>query len=78
MAGKCLDAFGAQTANGTRIILWDCNGGTNQQWTFRSDGAIAGIASGRCLTPTGGSVTNNTLIILSDCNGQAYQRWTRS
>ena len=31
----CLDANGAGTANGTKIILWSCNGGTNQQWTVR-------------------------------------------
>ena len=34
--GMCLDANGAGTANGTKIILWDCNGGANQRWSFRS------------------------------------------
>ncbi|MGW7259165.1 RICIN domain-containing protein [Streptomyces sp. NPDC054834] len=31
--GKCLDATGRGTANGTRTEIWDCNGGANQQWT---------------------------------------------
>jgi alpha-L-fucosidase len=31
-SGKCLDAYGAGTANGTRIVLWTCNGGANQKW----------------------------------------------
>ncbi|WP_199199185.1 RICIN domain-containing protein [Amycolatopsis sp. CA-128772] len=31
-AGRCLDASGAGTANGTKVILWTCNHGANQQW----------------------------------------------
>ncbi len=31
--GLCLDASGAGTANGTKVILWTCNGGANQRWT---------------------------------------------
>ena len=29
----CVDANGAGTANGTKIILWSCNGQGNQQWS---------------------------------------------
>ncbi|MFC4110837.1 ricin-type beta-trefoil lectin domain protein, partial [Micromonospora zhanjiangensis] len=35
-SGLCLDANAAGTANGTKLILWTCNGGTNQQWSLRS------------------------------------------
>ncbi|WP_344474485.1 RICIN domain-containing protein [Glycomyces algeriensis] len=31
----CLDAESRGTANGTRIVLWTCNGGGNQTWTLR-------------------------------------------
>ena len=31
--GKCLDVNGGATADGTKIQLWTCNGGANQQWT---------------------------------------------
>ncbi|MEU1851530.1 RICIN domain-containing protein [Streptomyces sp. NPDC019990] len=34
-SGLCLDANAGGTANGTRAILWSCNGGTNQQWALR-------------------------------------------
>jgi hypothetical protein len=34
-SGLCLDANGAATANGTKIIFWSWNGGSNQQWTLR-------------------------------------------
>jgi len=32
-SGLCLDVYGARTANGTQVILWTCNGATNQRWT---------------------------------------------
>ena len=31
-SGKCLDDPNFNTANGTQLELWTCNGGTNQQW----------------------------------------------
>ena len=34
-SGLCLDAESAGTANGTRVILWACAGGSNQRWTIR-------------------------------------------
>ncbi|WP_020524935.1 ThuA domain-containing protein [Catelliglobosispora koreensis] len=33
-SGKCLDANGGSSANGTQLILWACHGGTNQRWTL--------------------------------------------
>ena len=32
--GKCLDANGGSSANGTQLIIWTCHGGTNQRWTL--------------------------------------------
>ena len=31
-SGKCLDDPNSNTANGTQLVLWACNGGANQQW----------------------------------------------
>ena len=31
--GKCIGPDGAATADGTRLILWFCDGGANQRWT---------------------------------------------
>lgn len=36
VSGKCLDDPGSSTVDGTRLELWDCNGGANQQWTLHS------------------------------------------
>ena len=33
-SGLCMDATGRGTSNGTKVIIWTCNGQTNQQWTM--------------------------------------------
>ena len=33
-SGRCLDAAGGGSANGTRLIILDCNGGANQRWVL--------------------------------------------
>ncbi|WP_279633848.1 RICIN domain-containing protein [Microbispora triticiradicis] len=33
-SGLCIDASGAATANGTKLQLYSCHGGTNQKWTW--------------------------------------------
>ncbi|MFJ5972549.1 glycoside hydrolase [Streptomyces sp. NPDC093060] len=32
-SGKCLDVSGQATADGSKVILYSCNGGTNEAWT---------------------------------------------
>lgn len=73
--GKCLDATGGGTANGTKIEMWDCNGGSNQQWQAY-DGGYRNPVSGRCLDDPGASTTDGTQLVLWDCNGGANQKWT--
>ena len=36
-SGKCLDATGGSSADGTQLHIWTCHGGTNQRWTLRRD-----------------------------------------
>jgi hypothetical protein len=33
-AGKCLDANGGSSGNGTQLIIWTFHGGTNHRWTL--------------------------------------------
>jgi hypothetical protein len=73
LAGKCVDVTGGSTTNGTRVILWTCNGGTNQNWTVGTDGTVRAL--GKCLNVTGNGTANNTAIDLWDCNGGANQQW---
>jgi hypothetical protein len=72
-SSKCVDDSGLSTANGTKIQLWDCNGGANQQWTVESDGTLR--VYGKCMDITGANYSNGTNIELWDCNGGANQQW---
>lgn len=77
VAGKCLDANGRGTANGTKVILYTCNGQPNQQWKLNIDGSITGVQSGLCLDVSGAATANSSLAQLWTCNGQNNQKWTR-
>jgi hypothetical protein len=34
VSGRCLDDPAFNTTNGTQLDIWDCNGGSNQQWAI--------------------------------------------
>jgi hypothetical protein len=36
---QCLDVPGASRENGAKLIVWNCNGGKNQNWRYRVPGA---------------------------------------
>jgi Glycosyl hydrolase family 59/Ricin-type beta-trefoil lectin domain/Concanavalin A-like lectin/glucanases superfamily len=72
-SGKCVDDNGQSTANGTKIQMWDCNGGPSQQWTIEPDGTL--WIYGKCMDITGGGTGNGTLVELWDCNGGTNQQW---
>lgn len=76
---QCLDANDNGTSSGTKVQLWTCNGGTNQQWRTNPDGTITGVQSGLCLDVTGGDKpagnVNGTQVELWTCNGGANQQW---
>ncbi|MFW6693004.1 ricin-type beta-trefoil lectin domain protein [Streptomyces sp. MAR4 CNX-425] len=74
LAGKCLDVAGANTANGTAVQLYDCNGTAAQHWTVGSDGTIRAL--GKCLDAAAAGTANGTRVQLWDCNGTSAQRWS--
>jgi beta-glucanase (GH16 family) len=75
-SGRCIDVPNGNSADGTRIQLWDCNGSTAQRWTFNSDGTLRAL--GKCFDPAGGALANGTPIQLVTCNGNPVQRFTLS
>jgi O-glycosyl hydrolase len=75
-SAKCVDDNGQSSANGTKIQVWDCNGGANQSWTVASNGTVQ--VFGKCLDITGASTANGALIELWQCNGGANQQWQAS
>ncbi|PYC87380.1 glucosylceramidase, partial [Streptomyces tateyamensis] len=72
--GKCVDVAGANSANGTAVQLYDCNGTGAQQWTVPGDGTLRAL--GKCLDLTSGGTANGTQAQLYDCNGTGAQQWT--
>jgi lysophospholipase L1-like esterase len=73
IAGKCLDASGGSSANGTPVDIWTCDGSAGQKWSGRSDGTLRAL--GKCLDATARGTANGTKIELWDCNGGTNQQW---
>ncbi|KUM76123.1 family 43 glycosylhydrolase [Streptomyces curacoi] len=52
-SGKCLDVNGGNTADGTNIFQWTCNGGTNQKWKVEDLGddtnRLVNVATGKVM-----------------------------
>ncbi|MFS8197450.1 ThuA domain-containing protein [Streptomyces sp. CWNU-52B] len=72
--GKCLDIDNAQTADGTKVQIWTCNGSAAQKWTVPTDGTLRAL--GKCLDISGGATADGTKIQLWTCNGTGAQTWT--
>jgi len=72
-SGRCVDVSGSAT-NGTQAQLWDCNGGTNQRWTYTANRQLT-LNGNRCLDANGQGTSSGTAVIVWDCNGQANQQW---
>ncbi|MEY9964376.1 glucosylceramidase [Streptacidiphilus sp. MAP12-16] len=71
--GKCVDIAGANSANGTAVQLYDCNGTAAQSWTVASDGSLQAL--GKCMDLTSAGTANGTQVQLYDCNGTGAQKW---
>jgi O-glycosyl hydrolase len=76
-SGKCLDVPGGATANSTRVSIWSCNGGTNQQWVATAAGELR-VYGTTCLDALGQATAAGSPVGIYDCNGGANQRWTRN
>ncbi|MCW2861791.1 MAG: Chitinase [Actinoallomurus sp.] len=72
--GKCVDVAGANSAIGTQVQLYTCNGTSAQQWTVGTDGTIRAL--GKCLDVAGANSANGTKVQIYDCNGTTAQSWT--
>jgi glucosylceramidase len=74
LAGKCIDVAGANSADGTAVQLYDCNGSGAQQWTRPGDGTLRAL--GKCLDVAAGSTADGAVTQLYTCNGSGAQQWT--
>lgn len=73
LAGKCVDVAAANSANGTQVQLYDCNGTAAQQWTVGSDGTLRAL--GKCLDVKDNGTADGTPVQLWDCTGGPNQKW---
>jgi beta-glucosidase len=71
--GLCLDVRSANSADGTPVQVYTCNGTGAQKWTVAANGTIQAL--GKCLDLTGGGTANGTLVDLYTCNGTGAQVW---
>lgn len=74
-ASRCLDVNGANQNNGTRVIIWDCHGATNQQWTTTAANELR-VFGGKCLDALNHATTPGSPVGIWDCGGGTNQKWT--
>ncbi|MFC9329223.1 ricin-type beta-trefoil lectin domain protein [Kitasatospora sp. NPDC057015] len=72
ITGKCADDNGNSNANGTKVQIWDCNGGASQKWTVT--GSAIQI-NGKCLDVTAQGTANGSPVEIWDCHGGTNQQW---
>jgi hypothetical protein len=73
-SGRCIDINNSVSDNGTQAQLWDCNGQTNQKWTYTSSKQLQ-IYGNKCLDAYNNGASNGTAAVIWDCNGQTNQQW---
>jgi poly(3-hydroxybutyrate) depolymerase len=70
-SGRCMDVTGANSANGTQLIVWDCHTNANQQ--FAQSGQALQVL-GKCLDAPN-NAASGTRTQIWDCHGGANQQW---
>jgi chitinase len=76
--GKCIDARSG-TTNGTRILIYPCDGSGRQQFHYNAARrTIVNPATGRCLEVISARTNNGASLAIYDCGGGANQIWTVS
>jgi endo-1,4-beta-xylanase len=71
-SGRCIDVPNSSHNNGTRVQLWDCNGGSNQTWTYNSNKQLV-VYGNMCLDAAGSG--NGSGIQIYSCWTGANQQW---
>ncbi|MBE8520922.1 ricin-type beta-trefoil lectin domain protein [Amycolatopsis sp. H6(2020)] len=66
-SARCIDI------DGTIAGIWDCDGGTDQAWTFTAAGELK--ANGLCVDAEKGGTTAGTKLLAWTCHGGANQKF---
>jgi hypothetical protein len=75
--GMCLNDK-ANGGSGSKVILYSCNGGSNEKWTELANGELKLQAHGGtlCLDDPAYSTRNGTQMIVYTCKDSANQKWS--
>ncbi|GAB2883792.1 non-reducing end alpha-L-arabinofuranosidase family hydrolase [Streptomyces deserti] len=73
-SNRCLDVPGAAQTDGTNLQIWDCHGGTNQQWTLTDNNQLT-VYGSKCLDVPGHTTAAGTRPVIWSCNGGTNQQW---
>jgi mannosyl-oligosaccharide alpha-1,2-mannosidase len=77
-AGRSLDVSGSSLADGGAVIIWDANGGANQQWIVTTTAGFSRLTarhSGKVLEVPGSSTANGAALGQWAHNGTNTQQW---
>ncbi|PFH48479.1 carbohydrate-binding module family 13 protein [Amanita thiersii Skay4041] len=74
---KCLDVTEGQNVDGTKLQIWTCGtGNQNQQWFYTGDNRLAWTNHGKCMDLTSGNQSDGNRIQIWSCtNNNANQIW---
>jgi hypothetical protein len=76
-SAQCLDIDHAITADGSNVIQWPCNGGSNQRWSYdNTSGLIRSMQDPHYCLDNSGNYDNGANIMIWSCNGNSNQRFT--
>ncbi|MGW1290166.1 non-reducing end alpha-L-arabinofuranosidase family hydrolase, partial [Streptomyces sp. NPDC002586] len=73
-SGRCLDVPNASQTDGTYPQIWDCSGGTNQQWTWTDSNQLT-VYGNKCLDVPDHATAAGTQVQIWTCSGGANQQW---
>lgn len=77
--GKCVDVSGATYSNGTALIQFGCNNGTNQHFVYTAEGQLRPQGDNRfCADVDGGKGKQQARLHIWDCDGGESERWAIS
>jgi hypothetical protein len=73
-SGRCLDVPNAAQTDGAYLQIYDCSGGTNQQWTLTDSNQLT-VYGNKCLDVPGHATAAGTRVQIWACSGGANQQW---
>ncbi|MEO3814982.1 arabinofuranosidase catalytic domain-containing protein, partial [Sphaerisporangium sp. B11E5] len=74
-SGRCLDAAGNSSTQGTALQIWDCGGQAGQSYDITTAGELRTFNGTRCVDAYANGTSPGTQVIIWTCNGQNNQKW---